>query len=88
MDGSLRSRLKNAKEIDSILTSSVIRNLKTVKVNVSISRSLLYMPYPKSTVISVAKLQKNNFKGLLLVSQLVFLAALSLSSRSEVLYQS
>ncbi|KAG0616254.1 hypothetical protein M758_5G102400 [Ceratodon purpureus] len=30
VDGSLRSRLKNAKEIDSILTSSVIRNLKTV----------------------------------------------------------
>lgn len=31
VDGSLRSRLNNAKEIDSILTASVIRNLKTVK---------------------------------------------------------
>jgi hypothetical protein len=32
VDGSLRSMLKNAKDIDSILTAAVIRDLKTVKV--------------------------------------------------------
>lgn len=77
--------MKNAKEIDSILTSSVIRNLKTVKVGVYISCSVLYIPYLKPTVISVSKLQLFFVKGLLLVSQLIFLAALFLSSYSEVL---
>lgn len=32
VDGSLRSMLKNAKDIDSTLTAAVIRDLKTVKV--------------------------------------------------------
>lgn len=76
MDGSLRSRLKNAKEIDSILTSSVIRNLKTVKVSVYVSRGVLHVPYPKPTVISESKLQKLFCLGIILVSQLLFLAAL------------
>ena len=52
VDGSLRSRLKNAKEIDSILTSSVIRNLKTVSVS---------LDQPTSRVIVVARILKPHF---------------------------